>query len=54
MVVFQIDRFFVLLKEEIPNKSLSETLKSLPLKTFSSMLRMSLKKLDLSSEKIGQ
>ena len=41
-------------KEEIPNKSVSEILGSLPLKTFSSMLRMLLKKIDLSSEKIGQ
>ena len=45
--------FFVLLKEEIPNKSVSEILESLPPKTFSSMLRMLLKKNDLSSEKIG-
>ena len=45
--------FFVSLKEEVPNKSVSEILGSLPLKTFSSMLRMLLKKIDLSSEKIG-
>ena len=53
-MVFKIDVFFVLLKEEIPNKSVSEILESLPLKTFSSMLRMLLRKIDLSSEKIGQ
>ena len=54
IVVFKIDKLFVSLKEEIPNKSVSEILESLPLKTFSSMLRMLLKKIDLSSEKIGQ
>ena len=53
-MVFKIDVFFVSLKEEIPNKSVSEILGSLPLKTFSSMLRMLLKKIDLSSEKNGQ
>ena len=46
--------FFVSLKEEIPNKSVSEIVESLLLKTFSSMLRMLLKKIDLSPEKIGQ
>ena len=49
MVVFKIDVFFVLLKEEIPNKSVS-----LPIKIFSSMFRMLFRKVDLSSEKIGQ
>ena len=53
-MVFKIDVFFVSLKEEIPNKSVSEILGSLPLKTFSLMLRMLLKKIDLLSEKIGQ
>ena len=48
IVVFKIDVFFVLLKEEIPISG------SLPLKTFSSMHRMLLKKIDLSSERIGQ
>ena len=51
-MVFKIDVLFVLLKEEIPNKSVSEILESLPLKTFSSMLRMLLRKIDLLSEKI--
>ena len=45
---------FVSLKEEMLNKSVSEILESLPLKTFSSMLRMLLKKIDILSEKIGQ
>ena len=53
-MVFKIDVFFVSLKEGIPNKSISEILGSLPLKIFSSMLQMLLKKIDLSSEKIGQ
>ena len=53
-MVFKIDVFFVSLKEEIPNKSVSEILESLPLKTFSSMLRMLLKETDPPSEKIGQ
>ena len=52
--MFKIDVFFVSLKEEIPNKSVSEILESLPFKTFSSMLQMLLKKINLSSEDIGQ
>ena len=52
-MVFKIGVFFVSLEEEIPNKSDSEILGSLPLKTFSSMLWMLLKKIDLSSEKMG-
>ena len=54
IVVFKIDVFLASLKEEIPNNSISKILGSLPLKTFSSMLQMLLKKIDLSSEKIGQ
>ena len=50
-MVFKTDAFFISLKEETPNKSVSEILGSLPLKTFSSMLRMLLKKIDLSSGK---
>ena len=50
-MVFKIDLFFVSLKEQIPNKSVSEIRRSLPLKTFSSMLWMLSKKIDLSSEK---
>ena len=53
-MVFKIDRFFVSLKEEITNKSVSKILESLPLKKHSSMLRMLLKKIDLSFEKIWQ
>ena len=44
-MVFKILVFFVSLKEEIPSKSVSEILELLPLKIFSSMLRMLLKKL---------
>ena len=54
IVVFKIDIFLASLKEEIPNNSISKILGSLPLKTFSSMLQMLLKKIDLSSKKIGQ
>ena len=53
-VVFKMDVFYVSLKEEIPNKTVSEILGSLPLKIFSSMLRMLWNKTDLSSEKNGQ
>ena len=53
-MVFKIDVFTVLLKEKIPNKSISEIRESLPLKIFSSVLRMLLRKIDRSSEKIGQ
>ena len=52
-MVFKIDVFFVSLKEEIPNKSVSEILGSLPLKTFSSILRMLLKKLIFYLKKLG-
>ena len=34
IVVFKIDVFFVWLKEEIPNKSISEIWESFPLKIF--------------------
>ena len=53
-MVFKIDFFFVLLKEEISNKSVSENLGSLPLKTISLMLGLLLRKIDFSSEKTGQ
>ena len=52
-MTFKIDVFFVSLKEEIPNKSVSEILGSLPLKTFSLMLRMLLKKLISHLKKLG-
>ena len=50
-MVFKINVSFVLLKEEITNKSVSEILESLPLNIFSSLLRMLLRKIDLSAEK---
>ena len=53
-MVFKIDVFSVSLKEEIPNKNVWGILESLPLKTFSSMLRMLWKKIDLLSEKLEQ
>ena len=52
-MVFKIDVFFVSLKEEIPNKSISEILGSLPLKTLSSTLQMLLKKLIFHLKKLG-
>ena len=51
-MVFKIDVFYVSLKEEIPNKSVLEIRESLPLKIFSSMLWMLLRKIDLSSRKL--
>ena len=51
-MVFKI--YALSLKEKIPNKCASEIVELLPLKTFSSILRMFLRKIDLSSEKIGQ
>ena len=44
-MVFKIDVFFVSLKEEIPIKSVTKILESLPLNTFSSMLQMLLRKI---------
>ena len=52
IVAFKVDVIFVSLKKEVPNESVSEILESLPLKIFSSMRRMLLRKIDLSSEKI--
>ena len=51
-MVSKIDVFFVSVKEEIPNKSVSGTRELLPLKILSSMLRMLFRKIDRSSEKI--
>ena len=51
-MVFKEDEFFVWLKEETPNKSVSEILESLPLKTFSSMLRMLLRKIIFHLKKL--
>ena len=53
-MVFKINVFFVSLKKEIPNKSVSEIRETLPRKIFSSMLQTLLRKIDRSSEKIGQ
>ena len=53
-MVLKIDVFFVSLKEEILNKSVSEIRESLPFKIFSSILQMLLRKIDLSSGKFGQ
>ena len=54
IVVLKIDTFFVSLKEKIPNKSISEIHESIPLKIFSSMFRVLLRKIDCLSEKTGQ
>ena len=51
---FEIDVFFVPLKEEISNKRVSEILESHSLKIFSLMLQMLSRKVDLSSEKNGK
>ena len=47
LVVFKIDVFFVLLKEELPNNSTSENLESFRFKIL-------LMRIKLSSEKRGQ
>ena len=52
-MVFKIDAFFVSLQEEIPNKSVSEILGSLPPMIASSMLRMLLKKKIFHLKKLG-
>ena len=54
VVVFKIYVFFVSLKEQIPNKSVSEILESIPLKIFSILLRILLRKIDLSTKKCVQ
>ena len=54
IVVFEIDVFFVSIKGEIPNKSVSEIIELLPLKTFSLILRLLLRKIDLLFQKNGQ
>ena len=53
-VVFKIDVFFVLLKEELPNNSTSENLESFRFKILLSMFRMLFMRINLSSEKRGQ
>ena len=54
IVVFKINVFFVLLKEELPNNSTSENLESFRFKILLSMFRMLFMKINLSSEKRGQ
>ena len=49
-MVFKIDVFFVLLKEELPNKSTSENLGSFRVKILLSMFRMLFMRINLSSE----
>ena len=53
IVVFKIDVFFVLLKEELPNNSTSENLESFKFKILLSMFRMLFIRINLSSEKEG-
>ena len=54
IVVFKIDVYFVLLKEELPNNSTSENLESFRFKILLSMFRMLFMRINLSSEKRGQ
>ena len=54
IVVFKINVFFVLLKEELPNNSTSENLESFRFKILLSMFRMLFMRINLSSEKRGQ
>ena len=54
IVVFMINVFFELLKEELPNNSTSENLESFRFKKLLSMFRMLFMRINLSSEKRGQ
>ena len=54
IVVFKIDVFFVLLKEELAKISTSENLESFRFKILLSMFRMLFMRINLSSEKRGQ
>ena len=54
IVVFKIDVFFVLLKEELPNNSTSENLESFRFKILLPMFRMLFMRINLSSEKRRQ
>ena len=51
IVVFKIDVFFVLLKEELPNNSTSKNLESIRFKILLSMFRMLSMRINLPSEK---
>ena len=53
IAVFEIDVFFVLFKEEVPNNSTSENLESFRFKILLSMFRMLFMKINLSSKKEG-
>ena len=54
IVVFKINVFFVLLKEELPNNGTSENLESIRFKRMLSAFRMLFMRINLSSEKRGQ
>ena len=54
IVVFKINVFYVLLKEELPNNNTSKNLESFRFKILLPMLRMLLMRINLSSEKRGQ
>ena len=54
IVVFKINIFFVLLKEELPNNSTSENLESFRFKILLSMFQILFMRINLSSEKRGQ
>ena len=54
IVVFKIDVFCVLLKEELPNKSTSEDLESFRFKILLSIFQMLFMRISLSSGKRGQ
>ena len=54
IVVFKIDVFFVLLKEELAKISTSENLEPFRFKILLSMFRMLFMRINLSSEKRGQ
>ena len=51
IVVFKINVFFVLLKEELPNNSTSENLESFRFKILLPMFRMLFMRFNISSEK---
>ena len=53
IAVFEIDVFFALFKEEVPNNSTSENLESFRFKILLSMFRMLFMKINLSSKKEG-
>ena len=54
IVVFKINVFYVLLREELPNNNTSENLESFRFKMLLSMFRMLFMRINLSSEKRKQ